>query len=469
MKKIISAVTCLALAFSLTVASVSAEEAPATVNFESRVYTLGENNKMAFRETTYSAFAASSDASCKSIDVISNYKTSADAADNWISTSYNESGFRVAKSSDGLTVTPSAKSVLNGNYIQVSFTAKAEAAVENGMIGIYYDVEINNNDAAQLNVIKENNKAIGFDMTDVGTTTLPKLSVYLRGKPGVTDVDTYWFGGYEDDTKKQFKSMETDDPATLYPTDYDQYYIKDTDGKLIGYKSNDSSMNFAWRNINLAAGESKTFSVIIGVGNAQSQAPVISSVEKTDAGYVVKGTQAGSYEKTNFAVMYKLAENDTATSPSAISWDGDNFTTTVPVDTSAYTTPGDYNISFLAMNNYGASSNTINKTFNVAAPVVPDPETPVVPDPETPVVPDPEAPVVPAPEAPVVPAPAAPVVDIKDPETPLAPAPVTPAPEAPKAENPKTNSDAISISLIAAVITMCGGLVIISRRKKESK
>ena len=435
MKKIISAVTCLALALTLTVASVSAEEAPATVNFSGFNYTLGENNKMAFRETTYSAFSAgNSDTSCKSIDVISNYKTSADAADNWISTSYSESGFRVSAHSDGLTVTPSAKSILNGNYIQISFTAKAETAVENGMLGIFYDVEINSNDDAQLNVIKENNKVIGFDMTDDNTSTQPKLSVYLRGKPGVTDVDTYWFGSFQDETKRLLKSMETDDPATLYDSSFSGYYIKDTDGKLIGFKSADSAMNFAWKNINLAAGESKTFSVIIGVGNAQSQAPVISSVEKTDAGYVVKGTQAGEFEKTNFAVMYKLPDKDAVTSPSAISWNGDNFTTTIPVDTSAYKTPGDYNISFFAMNNYGASSNTVDKTFNVAAPVID------IDDPETPLTPDPEVP----------------VVDIKDPETPLA-------------DNPKTNADTISISLIASVITLCGGLVIISKRRKVSK
>lgn len=435
MKKIISAVTCLALAFTLTVASVSAEEAPATVNFSGFNYTLGENNKMAFRETAYSAFNADyADTSCKSIDVISNYKTSADAADNWISTSFNESGFRISEHSEGLIVTPSAKSILGGNYIQVSFTAKAETAVENGMLGIFYDVEINSNDDAQLNVIKENNKVIGFDMTDDNTSTQPKLSVYLRGKPGVTDVDTYWFGSYQDETKRLFKSMETDDPASLYDASRELFYIKDTDGKLIGYKNDDSSMNFAWKNINLAAGQSKTFSIIIGVGNAQSQAPVISSVEKTDAGYVVKGTQAGEFEKANFAVMYKLADKDTVTSPSAISWNGDNFTTTIPVDTSAYKTPGDYNISFFAMNNYGASSNTVDKTFNVAAPVVD------IDDPETPLTPDPEVP----------------VVDIKDPETPLA-------------DNPKTNADTISISLIASVITLCGGLVIISKRRKASK
>lgn len=422
MKKIISAISCLALALTITVASVSASPAPSTVDFEGDTYTIGENNKMAFREVIFSN--SDEGQSVKAIDVISNYKTSVTDEDNWISTSYGNYGFIISDYTEGLTVTPSAKSILNGNYMQVSFTAKADSNVENGFLGIYYDVEINSNDDAQLNVIKNGTKVIGFDMTDDYSPTQPKLSVYLRGNTGVTDVDTYWFGDFSDDTHN-FKSMETDDPATLYGSEYESNYIKDTDGNLIGFKDGDSTMNFAWNNINLAAGESKTFSIIIGVGNANSVAPIISSVEKTDAGYVVKGTQTGDYEKQNFSLMYKIENENLVNSTSAISWNGDNFSSTIPVDVSKFITPGDYTIAFSAMNNYGAISNSVNTKFNVAAPTV-----------------------------------------IEDEPTPLV---TIPEQATPKAENPKTNAGVMSISAIAGMITICGGVTIISRRKKESK
>lgn len=427
MKKIISAVTCLALALSLTVASVSAEQAPATVTFEGINYTVGENNKMAYRNgKTWSHFLGEGAEDINMIDVISNYKTTSDAADKWISTSYANGGFGVEEFSDGLKVTPSAKSILGGNYIQVSFTAKAETAVQNGKIGIFYDVEINSNDEAQLNVINSGNRLIGFDMTDDDPDSgNPKLTVYLRGKAGVTDVDTYWFGSYYDSLSRSIHSMETEDPSVFTGSESNYYYQKDEEGKLTGTKNADSAMTFSWQNINLAAGEEKTYSIIIGVGNANSEAPVISSVNKTDAGYVVKGTQTGDYEKQNFSLMYSIGNEDTVTSTSAINWNGDNFTTTIPVDVSKYTTPGEYTIAFTAMNNYGSTSNVVNAKFNVAAPeVIDDEPTPTVTIPEEPT---------------------------------------------PKAENPTTNANTITIASIAGLITICGGVALTSKRKKASK
>lgn len=432
MKKIASLFLVIAFALSLAITSVSAEGTSVATKIDGRDYTTDTNNKLAYSYRTYSAFHTGI-GNAKSIDVIANYKTSQNAADNWINTAYDYSGFRVSSASNGLNVKPSANFLFNGNYIQVVFTATAEEDVENGMIGIFYDVQIADNDDAELKAIKSNGRIIGFEMTDDHSDCSSKdakLSIYFREMPGVTDTDTYWFGDYGDVTKTRFISMEDTSQTALYTSFYGQYYLKDENNNLIGYKKSDSSMNFAWNNINLKTGETKTFSIIIGVGNAKSEAPVITSVQKSADNYIVKGTQAGDYEKINFGVYYKIDNGETVSSTAPITWNGDNFTTSIPVDITSLET-GNHKITFNAINNYGLISNYVESPIIIAE--IEDPAVPTTP------------------EAPNVP------VTVDEPKIPLA-------------QNPKTNASRTGVAVCTAIVTMCGGIVLISskRRKEEN-
>lgn len=453
MKKIASLFLVIAFALSLAITSVSAEGTSVATRIGGRDYTTDANNKLAYSYRTYSAFHTGS-GSAKSIDVISNYKTSQDAADNWIRTAYSNSGFRVSSATTGLDVTPSANFLFNGNYVQVVFTATAEEDVENGMIGIFYDVQIADNDSAELKAIRSNGRTIGFEMTDDHidcSSKDAKLSIFFREMPGVTDVDTYWFGDYGDGSKSSFISMEDTSGTALYTSFYGQYYLKDENNNLIGYKGSDSSMNFTWRNINLQAGETKTFSIIIGVGNAKSEAPVITSVEKVDDNYIVNGTQAGDFEKINFGVYYKINNGETGGSTAPITWNGDNFTTTIPVDLTSLE-PGTHSITFNAINNYGLISNNVSRPIIISD--IEDPEVPTTPEvPETPDNPD-------APEVPGTPS---------NTETPKDDV-IIDDQEIPLAQNPKTNASRTGVAVCTAIVTMCGGIVLISskRRKEEN-
>ncbi len=76
----------------------------------------------------------------------------------------------------------------------------------------------------------------------------------LAGAGGVTPVNTYWFGNYSDRNKNCFNQLaeENKTAAALYSKDGDIFT------KLSG---TDSGMAFSWQNINLKAGESKTYSL----------------------------------------------------------------------------------------------------------------------------------------------------------------------------------------------------------------
>lgn len=429
MKRIASLFLAFVIVFSLAVTFVSAEGATDTISVNGRDYVTDTTKKLAY------ALIERID-SVKSIDVISNFKTSEEDDDNWVKTAFSYSGFRANKVTNGLKLTPSANFLFNGNYIQVIFTVTAEKDVEDGMLGIYYDVQIADNDYAQLNAITSNGRIIGFDMTDDHANCSSKdakLSVYFREMTGVTDADTYWFGSYYDETGGLFVSMEDPSGAALYKSQYDSNYLKDENGNLIGLKGADSTINFTWGNINLQAGESKTFSVIIGVGNAQSDAPVITSVAKVADGYVVKGTQVGEYEKNNFGVFYKIDNGDIEGSTAPITWDGDNFTTTIPVDITSLT-PGEHKITFNAINNYGTFSNYVEQPISIAN--IEEPEIPTTPE-----------------------APKDDVVTIDEPQIPLA-------------QNPKTNAGKTGLAVCATIITMCGGIALVSskgRKKSNNK
>ena len=101
--------------------------------------------------------------------------------------------------------------------------------------------------------------ALGFKLTSVSTNDrdnngdYAQLYFYGKGVKGVTDIDTYWFGRYNDRSVNVFNNCSI---TTLTDTD--------------------SGAAWSWTNEYIGAGETKTYSVIIGIGGADLENFILS-------------------------------------------------------------------------------------------------------------------------------------------------------------------------------------------------
>lgn len=203
------------------------------------------------------------------IHIQSNYKN------NWIQTTYARAGYSVEKANlDGAAVTSSAKFINGGKYVQLSYTITAGgSAVEGGKLAVHADIQIGDNDSAAVEVIQDaDGEVIGLKMVDTHSNRPGCLSqdaqfnLYFGDTGGVTPVDTYWFGEFGDRTRtnstygKICFAPLNDDTKSSYGT-YEQ-----ADGVYTRFSDEDSGFAVSWQNIDLGAGQSRTYSFILGVG-----------------------------------------------------------------------------------------------------------------------------------------------------------------------------------------------------------
>lgn len=204
------------------------------------------------------------------IHIQGNYKN------NWIQTTYNREGYKVATANlTSAAVAASAEFVNGGKYVQLSYTVTAgETAITDGKLAVHADIQIGDNDSAAVEVIQNAaGKVIGLKMVDMHSNEPGCLSqdaqfnLYFGGTGGVTPVDTYWFGFYGDRTNinstytRIYFAPLNDDTKSR-----DRTYEQDASGVYTKLTGTDSGFAVSWQNIGLAAGESKTYSFILGVG-----------------------------------------------------------------------------------------------------------------------------------------------------------------------------------------------------------
>lgn len=161
-------------------------------------------------------------------------------------TTYGNNGYAIATQNLGnasITVTPSFSN--GGRYVKLAYTvANNTSAVISGKLGVHADVMIGGNDKATISVVTNSTgRAIGLKMLE-GDTNNTQFNLYFAGTGGVTDANTYWIGYWNERQANCF-----------------------TQTALSIYENADSGLAISW-NVELAPWQSRTYSCIVGVGEA---------------------------------------------------------------------------------------------------------------------------------------------------------------------------------------------------------
>ena len=213
-------------------------------------YTLDENRTMAYKKAE----------SGNTIDVLGNYKN------NWLQTTFSSNGYAVA-TTDNLedSVSASAKFINSGKYVQLSYTVTAgDSPIADGKLAVHADIQIGDNDEAAVEVIQDDGgNPIGLKMVDTHTAEEKpdcisrddQFSLYFGDKNGVTPVDTYWFGVYDErmDSHSTYGYIcfaPLNDNTKSSVGTYEQ-----SSGVYTKFSGKDSGFAISWQNISLGAGD----------------------------------------------------------------------------------------------------------------------------------------------------------------------------------------------------------------------
>lgn len=313
-------------------------------------YTVTPGGYMAYGPTSPATF-----------DVIGSYNG------QLISTTYANYGYEyMAKDMDGATVSVSGSSLGGGRYAKMTYTVTAgDTAVTAGKLAIHADVMVGNNDSATVRVIKSGDKVIGISLLDeyeYSDTFGAQFSLYFADSAGVTNADSYWFGYFGDRDLHAFETLNSETASNSnYEDDYSALY------------GEDSGFAISWQNIALNPGESKSYSLTLGVGEAVD--PIVwgnpdvtlSSTTTDDAGRVnvtAKVKDVAGMKDTLFASVDN-GEEMQLTTVTAV--DGETSATAV-LDLSDYA-PGEHQVTFWFVNEEGSMTTAVTKTVTVTAVV----------------------------------------------------------------------------------------------------
>ncbi|MGN0710263.1 MAG: hypothetical protein ACI4LO_00780, partial [Anaerovoracaceae bacterium] len=209
-----------------------------------------------------------------------------DDGSNWLMTTFNDGGYttkikvgstegtinslkgnRAEGTVDGVKVSAGFDFKYDGNYLQINYkvtnTSSAAKAVS---FGSYADIKIGNLDRAPISVLTLPGipGITGFKMVDDnGTENNPdddkQFTFYGRGINGVTDIDNVWYGYYSHGSSWVFKSGVTNSSSDTSGTSYS---VTQTNWPVLS--GVDSGASWSWVDETIAAGETKTYAVLIG-------------------------------------------------------------------------------------------------------------------------------------------------------------------------------------------------------------
>lgn len=212
---------------------------------------------------------------------------------------------------------------------------KSVTAVTDAYLGIF---DAQGNELASDYAIANMPGSTGFVMTGAGT----KFTLVAKGN-GVTDVSNYWAG--------------SDDAAWAHGV-YDRYDVQMSED-FYEPKAAFPMMRFAWRNIALAPGETKTYSVIYKM---EVTDPV--SVQTPNLEMSFETTQ-GSSEWSNQPISYKIT--DTVNIPGDVSKylvkinDGPYYEARPNVTSTVLEQTGEVTVSVVAVSRSGQQSAPVVK------------------------------------------------------------------------------------------------------------
>lgn len=203
----------------------------------------------------------------------------------------------------GANISASAQFVNDGTYVQLSYTVEAGAgSITDGKLAVYAETRIGGNSRATVEIIRDpaGDGVIGLKLVDATAPSSPYFNLYFDGVDGVTPADTYWFGTWG--------TLWTHRTASRFENLSDQtventvYYTKDENGVFTTFSGTYSGVAFSWHHISLQPGESKTYSVLLGVGtmaDPPALAPAITTTaipdgqegEQYEASFAATGTE----------------------------------------------------------------------------------------------------------------------------------------------------------------------------------
>lgn len=267
---------------------------------------------------------------------------------------------------NGAKVAVSGSPIGGGRYVKMTYTVTAgDTAVTAGKLAVHADVMVGDNDYATVRVIKSGDKVIGISLLDENEysyTFGAQFSLYFADSAGVTNADTYWFGHYDDRKEHAFDPLNSETAShSDYEDDYSALYDED------------SGLAISWQNIALNPGESKSYSLTLGVGEAVD--PIVwgnpdvtlSATTTDDRGRVnvtAKVKDVAGMKDTLYASVDNGAEIQLTTVTAV---DGET-SATAALDLFDYA-PGEHQVTFWFVNEEGSMTPAVTKTVTVTAPV----------------------------------------------------------------------------------------------------
>ena len=320
-------------------------------------YTSDDNGVMAYKEKNKDSYFSYIDIYGK----VNGY---------WLRTTYGDYGYKAYLTGNNAILKAKPSFINDGRYIKLEYiiTASADTTVN---FSVDADIMIGGDDKAEITKFSDDS---GFKMENTHSSGASygegaQFNFYGKNVYGVDpNVDTYWFGYYDDRSSNRYNNVTS---STL--------------------KNTDSGMACSWKNMKLKSGETKTVSIIIGIGEA-SNPPIISDVVIPDTpvepGKEVEITIPIEVPKAEDAagmkLYYDLIYNETGKSiysePQLITdVDYSHIEGTMRNFVAKFTLPenmaaGDYTLKVFAMNKEGAVSAQISKQMSAtyAAPVITD-------------------------------------------------------------------------------------------------
>ena len=211
----------------------------------------------------------------------------------WKSTTFGNRGYYTYLKQGGYTQSVSASSSANGGFtrdnlnisIDIAFTNEGQtmqilytvknigSQTENFSLGTGADIQIGDDDCAVITPFDDGSgyKMVSDDADDYDSDNdeYAQFNFFATGYKGVTDVSDYWYGVYYSASSSTGAYWSGNkEAAVFYGNDVSE------SGTF------DSAASWHWANQTLSAGETATYSVLIGIGGADSEDAAESSTHK---------------------------------------------------------------------------------------------------------------------------------------------------------------------------------------------
>ena len=251
----------------------------------------------------------------------------------------------------GVTIKTNLSNISDGNYAKVEYEVKNTNSYSVTIgIATHADIQIGDDDFAPIENLSGNR---GFTMSD-GNHIFRFIG---RDSYGVTNVDTYWFGTYNDREENKWNTS----------------YTYDGNG---GSRDLDSGMAYSWKNRTIGPGETQKYSVIIGVGELNTP-PTINVTSSFETAYYptqtvrVTGTVNDVDRGDVLTVKYAIDSGAEVTIGNNYRPNGSPvpFSTSFVIPTSI--SPGQHMIQLWAADDKGNMSVPVTVYFTVGADTTP--------------------------------------------------------------------------------------------------